>query len=194
MRLALTPRSALLCVDVQRDFCPGGALAVPEGDKVVPVLNEYVARFRAHHLPIFATRDWHPPDHVSFRARGGPWPAHCVQDTRGAELHPDLALPAEASVVSKGTDRDEDAYSGFQGTNLAQQLRATRVERVFVGGLATDYCVRATALDAIHEGFQAFVLEDAVRGIDARPGDSARALEDTLRLGAVLVRFEELAA
>lgn len=192
MRVALTPRSALLVVDVQRDFCPGGSLAVPQGDKVVPVLNEAIARFQARHLPILATRDWHPRGHVSFRERGGPWPAHCVQNSTGAQFHPELRLPQEAALISKGTNADEEAYSGFQGTTLAEQLRATRVERVFVGGLATDYCVKATALDALKEGFQVFVLEDAVRGVEVQKGDSARALEEMVRHGAVLVDSGEL--
>lgn len=192
MRVALTPRSALLVVDVQRDFCPGGALPVPDGDKVVPVLNEAIGRFHARSLPIVATRDWHPRGHVSFRERGGPWPPHCVEGTPGAEFHPALALPKEAAVVSKGTEPDEDAYSGFQGTTLAQQLRAMKVERVFVGGLATDYCVKHTALDALENGFQGFVLEDAVRGVEVKAGDSQRALEEVLRRGGVLVRADEV--
>jgi nicotinamidase/pyrazinamidase len=194
MRVALSPRSALLVVDVQRDFCPGGSLAVEGGDKVVAELNDEIDRFQARALPIIATRDWHPAGHVSFHERGGPWPAHCVQGTKGAEFHPGLALPKEAAVMSKGTDPDQDAYSGFQGTGLAEQLRALRVDRVFIGGLATDYCVKATTLDALEQGFQAFVLEDAVRGVDLKPGDSARALEEMLRRGAVLTRYEEILA
>lgn len=194
MRVGLTPRSALLLVDVQRDFCPGGALPVQEGDQVVPVLNEYIGAFGERHLPIVATRDWHPPDHISFQARGGPWPAHCIQGTRGAQFHPDLELSPEVAVVDKATERDQEAYSGFQGTGLAQQLRATRVERVFVGGLATDYCVKQSALDALDEGFEVFVLEDAIKGVEVRRGDSVKAIEEMVRKGAVLVRQELLLA
>lgn len=192
MRVGLTPRSALIVVDVQRDFCPGGSLAVPGGDKVVPVLNDYIARFQARHLPIIATRDWHPPGHVSFRERGGTWPAHCVQDTPGAQFHPALKLPKEAAVVNKGTDPNQDAYSGFQGTGLAQQLRGVGTERVFVGGLATDYCVKATVFDALENGFQAFLLEDASRGVEVHKGDGAKAVEEMVRRGVVAVRLEEL--
>ncbi|HEV8361358.1 MAG TPA: isochorismatase family protein [Candidatus Thermoplasmatota archaeon] len=192
MRVAVTQRSALLLVDVQRDFCPGGALPVELGDKVAHALNEYVELFQARHLPVIASRDWHPANHISFRERGGPWPNHGVQQTEGAKFHPFLALPTEAAIVSKGMDPEADAYSAFQGTSLAQQLRATRVERVFLGGLPLDYAVKQTALDALEHGFQAFVLEDAARPLELQRGDGLRALEEVVRHGAVLVRYEEL--
>ncbi len=165
---------ALIVVDVQRDFCPGGALPVPEGDRVVPVINRLLG------LPWVrvATRDWHPPDHCSFRPHGGTWPPHCVAGTPGAELHPELRRDLVQQLVSMGTDRGVEAYSGFQGTGLARLLRQAGIQRVFVCGLATDYCVRATALDARREGFEVVVLTDAVRGVEVQPGDCARALAE----------------
>ncbi|MBX6421634.1 MAG: nicotinamidase [Nevskia sp.] len=182
------PGDALLIVDVQNDFLPGGALAVPHGDQVVPSLNRYIARFRAAQLPVFATRDWHPPDHCSFRAQGGPWPAHCVAGTAGARFAAALELPASAQIVSKAQRPERDAYSGFEGTDLDARLRAAGVRRVFVGGLATEYCVLNTAKDALRHGYAVVLLLDAVRAIDAQPGAGARALEELRRLGARLHR------
>ena len=183
---------ALIVVDVQRDFLPGGALAVAGGDAVVPVLNRYAAEFERHGLPIYATRDWHPPAHCSFRERGGPWPAHCVAGSDGAEWPSALILPSETRVVSKATAAAADAYSAFQGTDLAAQLHEHGCKRVFIGGLATDYCVKATALDALAEGFAVFVLKDAVRAVEVHPGDGARALEAMTGRGAQLVDLEQV--
>jgi nicotinamidase/pyrazinamidase len=183
-------RDAIILVDVQNDFCPGGALPVSEGHKVVPALNGLIRRVRA--LTV-ATRDWHPPTHCSFKPQGGIWPVHCVSGTRGADFHPDLATDRVAHVVSKATRPDEEAYSGFQGTDLADLLRKRGIRRVFVGGLATDYCVKATALDAVKHGFETTVLEDAIRGVEVQPGDSARALEEMKRAGIKLPRTEDLA-
>src|SRR5437667_258948 len=126
---------ALLIVDVQNDFCPGGALAVREGDQVVPVLNRWIGRAEAQRIPIFASRDWHPPDHISFKARGGPWPPHCVQNTKGAAFHPDLKLPPDTEVISKADDPDKDSYSAFGGTDLATKLRRVGIRRLWIGGL-----------------------------------------------------------
>lgn len=175
---------ALLIVDVQKDFLPGGRLAVARGDEVVPVLNDYLARFRARGLPVFASRDWHPADHRSFAPHGGPWPVHCVAEEAGAEFAPGLELPADVVVISKATDRAEEAYSAFQGTDLAERLARAGVRRVFVGGLATDYCVLNTVLDARRLGFEAIVLEDAVRAVDVQPGDGERALAAMRAAGA----------
>jgi len=183
---------ALIVVDVQRDFLPGGALAVPGGDVVVPLLNRYAAEFERHGLPVYATRDWHPPDHCSFRERGGQWPAHCVAGSAGAEWPSALILPSETRVVSKATAAAVDAYSAFQGTDLAAQLRAHGCKRAFIGGLATDYCVKATVLDALTEGFAVFVLEDAVRAVDLRPGDGARALKEVSGRGARLLDLDQV--
>jgi nicotinamidase/pyrazinamidase len=176
------PADALLVVDLQNDFLPGGALAVPSGDAVVPVVNAWAAAFAAAGRPVIATRDWHPPGHVSFTGAGGPWPAHCVAGTRGAEFASGLVLPPGHVVLSKATTAERDAYSGFDGTGLADRLRAAGVRRVVLAGLATDYCVRATGADALAAGFEVVVLTDAVRGVELAPGDSQRAL-DALALG-----------
>lgn len=187
----LTPeRDAVILVDVQNDFCPGGALPVPEGNEVVPALNALLKRARAYTV---ATRDWHPPNHCSFKPQGGIWPVHCVAGTPGAAFHPALAAGRVAHIVSKATRPDEEAYSGFQGTDLAALLRQRGIRRVFVGGLATDYCVKATALDAVKHGFEVSVLEDAIRGVEVQPGDCARALEEMKRAGIRLMRADDLA-
>jgi nicotinamidase/pyrazinamidase len=182
-------RDALLIVDVQNDFCPGGALPVAEGDQVVPVLNRYIGKFRTARLPILATRDWHPEKTKHFNTSGGVWPPHCIQGTKGAEFHPGLALPDSAIIISKGTAPDEDSYSGFQGRDaagvgLADLLRQRSVERVFVGGLATDYCVQFTVLDGVKEGFKVVLLVDAMRGVDLRSGDSDQAMQKMIWAGA----------
>jgi nicotinamidase/pyrazinamidase len=182
----------LLVVDVQHDFLPGGAVAVREGDALIPILNGYLALWRARGLPVFASRDWHPADHCSFAERGGPWPRHCVAGTHGAAVHPALALPTDAVVVSKGTRTDREAYSAFDGTDLDARLRAAGVRRLFIGGLTTDYCVRYTVDDAIDRGYDAIVLEDAVRAVDTHAGDGARALEAMCARGARLIGREAL--
>jgi nicotinamidase/pyrazinamidase len=185
---------ALIVVDVQNDFLPGGALAVPEGDAVVPVLNAWLARFGAHQLPVFATRCWHPPDHCSFKARGGPWPPHCMAGTPGAEFAAGLALPPAAHIISKATTADRDAYSGFEGTDLDARLRQLGARRVFVGGLATDYCVLNTVRDALRLGYTTVLLRDAIRAVDVEPGDGERAVAEMLRLGAVASDSRALSA
>lgn len=192
----LRPRAgdALIVVDLQRDFLPGGALGVPGGDAVIPPLNEYLATFERRRLPIFATRDWHTPDHCSFRDRGGPWPPHCVAGTPGAAFAPGLVFPESTQIVSKADQRDRDAYSGFDHTDLARSLRERGVKRVFVGGLATDYCVRATVLDGLRTGFEVVVLEDAVRAVDVTPGDGERALEEMRSAGARTARLADVTA
>ena len=179
--------SALLLVDIQRDFCAGGALAVPDGDAVVPVANRWIEQARAQHVPVIASRDWHPAQHASFRERGGPWPPHCVQGTSGAEFHAELHVPADALVVSKGSEPDNDSYSDFDGTGLAERLRALGVERLFIGGLALEYCVRATVLDALADGFEVHVLLEATRALEVHPGDADAALAEMTRAGAAVV-------
>ena len=173
--MQIEPTDALIIVDVQNDFCPGGALAVQDGDAVVPVLNAVAAQFARAGATVVATRDWHPPSHRSFQAQGGPWPTHCVRDTAGAAFHPDLRLPEGTLIVSKAQAPDEEAYSGFGGTGLADTLRGRGVRRVFVGGLATDYCVKSTVLDALRAGFPTYWLADAARGVEVQPGDVAAA-------------------
>jgi nicotinamidase/pyrazinamidase len=183
-------RAALLLVDVQNDFCPGGALAVPGGDRTIPILNAAIARFERAGQPVYASRDWHPPDTTHFKQQGGPWPVHCVAGSAGAEFHPQLRIPDGTIVVSKGQDRNDDGYSAFEGTtaggrSLADDLRAKGVGELYVGGLATDYCVRASVLDARAAGLDVKVIVDGVAGIGAE--DSRRALDEMQRAGATLV-------
>ena len=176
---------ALLIVDVQSDFLPGGSLAVPDGDQVVPVVNRLIDAFTRRALPVFATRDWHPPDHCSFHERGGPWPPHCVAGSAGAGFAPGLRLPESATIVSKATTSDEDAYSGFGGTDLEQLLRAAGARRLFVGGLATDYCVLNTVRDGLHKGFAVMLVVDAMRAVDVHRGDGDKAIAEMEQLGAM---------
>jgi nicotinamidase/pyrazinamidase len=185
-QLGLRAGDALLVVDAQQDFLPGGNLAVPTGDEVVAPLNAYIAAFAARRLPIFMSRDWHPANHCSFKDAGGPWPPHCVQDTPGAQWAEGLNVVADARIISKATDPATEAYSAFSGTALLALLRNLAVRRLFVGGLATDYCVHATVLDARSYGFDVVVLADAIRGVNARPGDETRAIREMLASGASL--------
>src|SRR5215210_5220523 len=174
---------ALIIVDYQNDFTsPDGALAVREGDEIAPRINE-LARSGEYDL-VVATRDWHPPDHGSFEQQGGPWPVHCVQDTDGAQLHPALDRSAIDVIVDKGQDPDTKGYSGFDGTPLAEILRERSIDHVTVVGLATDYCVKNTALHALREGFPVTVDTTAVRGVDVEPGDSERAVAEMRAAGA----------
>jgi len=177
-------RDALIIVDVQRDFCSGGALPVPEGERIIPVLNKYIEKFSKAGGLIVATRDWHPPNHISFKNYGGTWPPHCIQGTPGADFHPDLKLPKESKIVSKASQADKEAYSGFDGTDLERELRDAGIRRVFVGGLATDYCVKSTVLDALNLSFETVLLLDAIKGVDVNPGDSERAIKEMLESGA----------
>ncbi|MDQ6771378.1 MAG: nicotinamidase [Candidatus Dormibacteraeota bacterium] len=179
---------ALLIVDPQVDFCPGGALAVPGGDRIFGAVQ------RAGTLipRVVASRDWHPSDHVSFAARGGPWPPHCVQDTPGAAFHPDLDTAPLRRVFSKGTDPDREAYSAFDATDLAGWLRAEGVKRLYVAGLATDYCVLASTLDARGHGFEVVVLEDAIGAVEVQAGDGERALHRMREAGATVARTADL--
>ena len=191
MTVTIGKTTALIVVDVQRDFCPGGALPVPGGDKIVPVMNEYIKRFSAAHAPIIFTRDWHPLDHSSFKSQGGPWPPHCIQNTEGAKFHPSLLIPPEAEVVSKADKRDE-AYSFFQGTKLAQTLHRRGIETLLVGGLATDYCVKETVLDGLKEKFEVYHLDDASRGVNVNPGDSDRALQVMVARGSKRITIKQI--
>jgi nicotinamidase/pyrazinamidase len=192
----LAPRTgdALIIVDLQNDFLPGGSLAVAGGDALIAPLHRCAALFAERALAVFATRDWHPPDHCSFKAGGGPWPPHCVAGSSGAAFPDGLSLPDTATVISKATDSGRDAYSGFEGTDLAQRLRAKGVKRVFVAGLATDYCVFATVRDALAGGFETIVLTDAVRAVDLKPGDGERAIDDMRARGARLAQLKDLSA
>lgn len=190
--IRLQASDALVLVDVQYDFV-SGALAVPDATSALPVLNRYLREFTRRGLAVFATRDWHPTAHCSFRDRGGPWPPHCIAGTPGAAFAVGLALGPDARVVSKATTIDRDAYSGFEDTDLDLDLRRLGVHRLFVGGLATDYCVRQTVLDARRLGYEVFLLEDAIRAVNVTPGDGERALAEMRAAGAVPIRIAELA-
>lgn len=189
----LNARDVLLIVDVQRDFLPGGALAVPQGDAVVPVLNRYITLARSRGMTLYASRDWHPRNHCSFTAQGGPWPEHCLAGTRGAEFTPALALPRDAVIIDKATTPGADAYSAFSGTDLLGRLRRQKVGKLLVGGLATDYCVLNTVLDARGAGFETLLLKDAIRAVNVQPGDGERAERRMTDAGAAVIQFNECA-
>ena len=187
-------KKALIVVDVQNDFCPGGSLAVANGDEVVAPLNKLIKEFLDRGEPVYKTRDWHPTKTKHFAAYGGTWPVHCVQGTRGAEFHPSLSHDLRVTIISKGIDESADGYSGFDGTNLAESLREEGVEEVWVGGLATDYCVKHTVLDALREGFEVRALADAMRAVNIKPDDGAKAIEEIKAAGAEIVGSEKKAA
>jgi len=183
---------ALLVIDMQVDFLPGGALGVTNGHEVIAPINHLIELFREQGLPVFASRDWHPQDHCSFAAQGGPWPPHCVAGTPGADFSAELALPDDAVIISKADTAPVDAYSAFAGTDLSNQLRAREVMRVTVCGLATDYCVLNTVTDALEEGFDTIIVPEAMRAVDVKPGDGTRAQDRMVARGAVPVRLGEL--
>jgi nicotinamidase/pyrazinamidase len=185
--------SALILVDIQNDFCPGGALAVEEGDQIVEVVNRLMPRFPL----VISTQDWHPANHISFKAQGGPWPPHCVQGTRGAELHPALNTEAIGNCLRKASSPGKDDYSEFegkdeQGRSLDQVLKGHNVNRIFVAGLATDYCVLATVLDGLKLGFEVFPVADAMRAVNVEPEDGAKALRQMSEAGAQLVTSDQI--
>ena len=185
-------KSVLLLVHLQNDFCPGGALAVTEGDQIIPVANACIRFFASEGFGIVATRDWHPENHCSFQAQGGPWPPHCVQGSRGSQFHPDLRMPPGTLIVSGATNPKKEAYSGFDGTSLEDRLEDLDAQTLFVIGLATDYCVKQTVLDACRLGFRVVVLGDGVRGIDVELGDSDKALQEMQAVGAVVANSADL--
>jgi len=182
--LNISSKDALIVADIQNDFLPGGALPVDQGDQIIPVLNDYAKMFNKAKAKIVASRDWHPPKHISFTAQGGPWPPHCVRETDGAKFSPDLKLPSGTNIVSKATDSGKEAYSVFDGTELGEQLKAQGVTRIFIGGVATDYCVVNSVMDARKMGFDVVVLVDATRGINVKSGDVDQAFETMRRNGA----------
>lgn len=190
--IVVNEQDALIVVDVQNDFCPGGALPVPDGDQVVPILNKYIKKFQRANAQVYATRDWHPPDHSSFEANGGTWPPHCLQESVGAEFHPDLTLPVSVPIISKATTSSKDAYSGFEDTDLKDTLELKGIKRVFIGGLATDYCVKNTVLDALKLGFETIVLVDAIRGVNVHPTDSETALDEMLQTGTKTANLSDI--
>ena len=183
---------ALIVVDVQKDFLPSGNLPVARGDEVIAAFNRYLAVFRSEGLPVYATRDWHPPDHCSFEKQGGPWPPHCIVDTEGAQFASGLDLPSTVTVISTATETDREAYSGFEGTDLDERLRTRGLQRLLIGGLATDYCVLNTVRDALKLDYSVFLLEDAIRAVNVNPEDGRKAIEAIRGLGAIPIRFEKL--
>ncbi len=189
-------KSALLIVDVQVDFCEGGSLAVPEADTIIPVLNRYIKLFTREQFPVFASRDWHPHQAKHFQQQGGQWPHHCVQDTEGAQFHPHLKLPTGAVILSKGTAPDEDSYSAFQtvdsrGKEFNSLLKKAGVKTLFVGGLATDFCVRWSVVDALTFGYTVELLQDAIKGVNIKSRDSEQAIQEMVRLGARTTTLEK---
>lgn len=186
------PGDALLVVDIQNDFLPGGSLAVASADTVLPPLNRCIDLFVKRHLPVFASRDWHPADHCSFQSQGGPWPVHCVAGTTGAAFSDKLTLPPDTILISKATRTDREAYSAFDGTELHARMAGIGVKRIFIGGLTTDYCVVNTVEDGVKLGYVMIVLSDTVKAVDVDPGDGARALARIRQSGARLVDSREL--
>jgi nicotinamidase/pyrazinamidase len=183
---------ALIVVSVQNDFCPGGSLAVTDGDQVIPVINGLIPQFEV----VVYTRDWHPEKHISFattpRFTDKSWPVHCVANTHGADFHPALSFNLNAVIIDQGTEADTEAYSGFQGTNLAKNLHKFGINTLFITGLATDYCIKATALDAVKEGFKVYLISDAVKGVDNPPGTVAGALAEMKQAGVVMITSVEV--
>jgi nicotinamidase/pyrazinamidase len=191
---SLKPDDALIIVDIQQDFMPGGALGISGGHEILPVIGRYIALFERQGLPIFLTRDWHPPAHCSFKEQGGPWPVHCVAGSAGSLPPPGFHTPPSAVIIYKAIDRNEDAYSTFHHTPLDRHLRALGVARLLIGGLATDYCVVNTVKDARALGYQVRLLTDAVRAVNLRPDDGTKAEAEMIRLGAAPTTYETLAA
>lgn len=195
--IILREGDALVVVDVQNCFLPGGSLAVPDGNRVIEPLNRVTERFAKKQLPIFFSRDWHPPNHCSFQSQGGPWPKHGVQDTEDAEFSPALKIPVEAIIISKGMDKNREEYSAFSGKDelgctLGEHLRSSGIKRVFVGGLATDYCVLNTVLDILQSGYEVYVLADGVCAVDVKPGDGDRALAEMKEKGARIIESTDI--
>ena len=187
--IVLGQGDALLIVDLQVDFLPGGSLGVPHGDQVIAPVNRLINLYHERGLPVYASRDWHPASHCSFAAQGGPWPPHCVAGTEGALFSPSLQLPADAIVVSKADRAEVDAYSAFNGTGLGDAMRARGIRRLAVCGLATDYCVLNTVLDGLKEDIEVLIVAEAARAVDVAPGDGDRAMIRILAAGAVPVRL-----
>jgi len=190
---SLTTHDALLVADIQNDFLPGGALGIRGGDDIVPVLLNYIDRFHSKGLPIFLTRDWHPPNHCSFRSQGGPWPPHCIAGSPGSLPPRAFETPLSAVIIYKAIDADREAYSAFQDTALGRHLKAIGVQRLFIGGLATDYCVLNTVKDARAGGYEVRLLMDGIKAVNLQPDDGPKAEQEMIRLGAVPVRLEAVA-
>jgi nicotinamidase/pyrazinamidase len=190
--ISLQAGDALIIVDVQNDFLANGALAVPNGNAVIPVLNRYLTAFRDKGLANVATRDWHPSNHCSFETQGGPWPPHCVQGTRGAQFPSDLDLGQDTTVISTASTPEREVYSGFQETDLHERLQRNGIKRLFIGGIATDYCVLATVKDGLRLGYKVFLLTDAVRAVNVKTGDGQKAEQEMVSRGAIPVTIGEI--
>lgn len=190
--IAITAHDALLLADIQNDFLPGGALGISGGGEIIPTLLNYTRLFQTHSLPIFLTRDWHPSNHCSFRSQGGPWPAHCVASSPGSLPPSSFSAPPSAVIIYKAIDRDQEAYSAFQNTALDRHLRALSVQRLFIGGLATDYCVLNSVKDARMLGYNVCLLVDGIKAVNLRPDDGRRAEAEMIRLGAIPIRWKML--
>ncbi len=187
-KITIKKTDALIIVDAQNDFLSGGSLPVPKGEEIILFLNYYLDLFKKAQGKVFATRDWHPINHLSFKEQGGIWSSHCICGTKGAEFTPKLKLPKNAIIISKATDSSKESYSGFDGTELCKKLKKSKVIKVFVAGLAIDYCVKNTVIDAINLGFKTFFLKDASQGIDLNPGDIKQSIEMMRNKGAKQVK------
>lgn len=190
---------ALSVTDMQNDFLPGGALAVSDGDKIIPPLNHVIGLFEEKSLPIFFTRDWHASDHISFKSQGGPWPSHCVQNTHGAKFTSALSIPKGAILISKATEKDREQYSTFQGKDAdgnteSDLMKKFGIRRIFIGGLATDYCVLNSVKEALAGGYGVYVLSDAIQAVNVMPDDGEKALEEMIRHGAKIIATELIKA
>lgn len=190
-------KKALLIVDMQNDFCPGGALGIKDGDKIIPAINKYIKIFSEKKLPVFASRDWHPKKTQHFKEFGGVWPRHCIQNSKGAEFHPKLKLPKEAILLYKGMDPEKESYSVFQaqeqnGMSFLNLLKIWGVEEIYIGGLAADYCVKFSAIDALKERFKVKLLVDAIRGVNLKPEDSESAIREMVGSGAKKINLKRL--
>lgn len=188
--IQLQPGDALLVIDIQNDFLSEGSLPVPEGNQIIPVLNRYISLFQKQRLPIFMTRDWHPPDHHSFISHGGPWPEHCIAESKGSAFPENLLVPSEALIFSTGTEVDKNGYSGFENALFNRQLKTAHVHRLFIGGLATDYCVLYTVLDALKYNYQVLLLKDAIRAVNVHSDDGSKAERKMISQGAIPIVLE----
>ncbi len=189
-KIELSQNDALLLIDIQNDFLQGGNLAVPNGDQVIPVLNGYIEQFVNRQLPVFATRDWHPSNHSSFTRQGGPWPEHCIANSKGAEFATGLHLPASTDIISKGIDVEQDGYSGFVNPALKEQLDNAAARRLFIGGLATDYCVLNTVRDALDHHYRVLLLTDAIRAVNVRQQNGGNAINEMIQKGAIPITLD----
>lgn len=190
-------KKALLVVDIQNDFCPGGALGIKDADRIIPAINKYIKIFSKKKLPIFSSRDWHPKKTTHFKEFGGIWPRHCIQNSKGAEFHPELKLPKEAILLYKGMDPEKDSYSVFQaqdknGISFLNLLKIWGVGEIYIGGLATDYCVKFSAIGALKERFKVKLLVDAIKGVNLQPGDSQAAMREMVGSGAKKITLQRL--